>query len=97
MDYWFIERAVDENNEPMLYAEYWGYDDKQTPEDETDDEHLYFIRRNDLRLLSLGDRIASCIVELGYLSNQQDRQQLLSSQYRHKQCGAIHIGCDDYN
>ena len=37
-------RAVDENNEPMLYAEYWGYDDKQTPEDETDDEHLYFIR-----------------------------------------------------
>jgi hypothetical protein len=25
MDYLFIERAVDENNEPMLYAEYWGY------------------------------------------------------------------------
>jgi hypothetical protein len=44
MDYLFIERGVDENIEPMLYAEYWGYDDKQTPEDETDDEHLYFIR-----------------------------------------------------
>jgi N-acetylmuramoyl-L-alanine amidase len=58
---------------------------------------IELIERNDLRLLSLGDRIASCIVELGYLSNQQDRQQLLSSQYRHKQCGAIHIGCDDYN
>jgi len=43
-DYLFIERAVDENNEPMLYAEYWGYDDRETPEDETDDEHLYFIR-----------------------------------------------------
>ena len=58
---------------------------------------IELIERNDLRLLSLGDRMASCIVELGYLSNQQDRQQLLSSQYRHKQCGAIHIGCDDYN
>jgi len=44
MDYLFIERAVDENNEPMLYAEHWGYDDRETPEDETDDEHLYFIR-----------------------------------------------------
>ena len=43
-DYLFIERAIDENNEPMLYAEYWGYDDRETPEDETDDEHLYFIR-----------------------------------------------------
>jgi len=28
----------------MLYAEYWGYDDRETPEDETEDEHLYFIR-----------------------------------------------------
>jgi hypothetical protein len=43
-DYLFAERAYDENNEPILEAEYWGYDDKQTPEDETDDEHLYFIR-----------------------------------------------------
>ncbi|GBC95826.1 hypothetical protein HRbin16_01623 [bacterium HR16] len=43
-DYLFAERAYDENNEPLLYAEYWGYDDKGTPEDETDDAHLYFIR-----------------------------------------------------
>jgi len=27
-----------------LYAEYWGYDDHGTPDDDTDDEHLYFIR-----------------------------------------------------
>jgi hypothetical protein len=39
-----VGRVVNENNEPMLYAEYWGYDDRETPEDETDDEHLYFIR-----------------------------------------------------
>jgi hypothetical protein len=44
MDYLFIERAVDENNEPMLYAEYWGYDDKGTPADEFDDAFIYFIR-----------------------------------------------------
>ena len=43
-DYLHIERAYDENNEPILEAEYWGYDDHGTPDDDTDDEHLYFIR-----------------------------------------------------
>lgn len=59
--------------------------------------NIQVIERNDLRLLSLGNVIASCLVELGFLSNQQDRQQLLDAQYQHKQCRAIHVGCDDHN
>jgi hypothetical protein len=43
-DYLFIKRAYDQNNEPILYADYWGYDDKGTPADEFDDAFIYFIR-----------------------------------------------------
>lgn len=42
--YLSLERAYNEHNEPMLEAEYWGYDDGGTPDTDTDDQHLYFIR-----------------------------------------------------
>ncbi|MDW8290552.1 MAG: hypothetical protein RMM06_07490, partial [Armatimonadota bacterium] len=39
-----LERAYDSNNQPILEAEYWDYDDGGTVEDETDDHYLYFVR-----------------------------------------------------
>ena len=38
-----MERAVDEEGDEIFDAEYYGYDDKGTEEEE-DDDHLYFIR-----------------------------------------------------
>lgn len=40
----YIERAGNQSGEPIREAEYWGYDDKGTPENENDDEHLHFVR-----------------------------------------------------
>ncbi len=54
-DYLRIERAQDASGQPILEAAYWGYDDQGTPEDESDDEHLYFVRWYALR----SDRNAS--------------------------------------
>ncbi len=48
-DYLRIERAQDASGQPILEAAYWGYDDHSTPEDESDDEHLYFVRWYALR------------------------------------------------
>ncbi|MDW8367990.1 MAG: hypothetical protein RMK49_19285 [Abditibacteriales bacterium] len=44
-DWLFIDCAFDEQGNPILEAEYAGYDDNGTPEDESDDHHLYYIRR----------------------------------------------------
>ncbi len=48
-DWLFIDCATDEQGNPILEAEYAGYDDNGTPEDESDDNHLYYIRRYKLR------------------------------------------------
>jgi hypothetical protein len=45
----FIDAGTDEAGNPILEAEYAGYDDNGTPEDESDDNHLYYIRRYKLR------------------------------------------------
>ena len=57
-DFLHIEHARDQSGEPILEAEYWGYDEHGTPDDETDDEHLYFVRwylLKDTRYASRGE------------------------------------------
>ncbi len=48
-NYLFIDAATDEQGNPILDAEYAGYDDNGTPEDEGDDNYLYYIRQYKLR------------------------------------------------
>jgi hypothetical protein len=45
----FIDAGTDEQGNPILEAEYAGYDNGGTEEDESDDNHLYYIRRYKLR------------------------------------------------
>jgi hypothetical protein len=45
----FIDAGTDEAGNPILEAEYAGYDDNGTPDDESDDNHLSYIRRYKLR------------------------------------------------
>jgi hypothetical protein len=48
-DYLFIDCGTDEQGNPVTEAEFAGYDNNGTPEDETDDAYLYYIRRYKLR------------------------------------------------
>jgi hypothetical protein len=43
------ERANDENGDPIYDAEYYGYDDNGTPNDDSDDNYLYLLRTYILR------------------------------------------------
>ncbi|MDW8026599.1 MAG: hypothetical protein RMK18_12160 [Armatimonadota bacterium] len=39
-----VERSADKEGKPRMKAEYRGVDDNNTPEDESDDNHIYFVR-----------------------------------------------------
>ncbi len=61
-DYLFVERAYNENNEPILEAEYWGYDDEGTPDRADDDALVYFIRWYSAHDLTQRDAHAGSII-----------------------------------
>ena len=54
--YLFIDRALDDQGNPITDAEYDGYDDNGTPDDSGDDNYLYYIRSYVLR--DLGNKYA---------------------------------------